>query len=111
MRKLAKGPAITAGVLFMLSAVFSVVSTLTTYSRMGVQIPTINYVTTIVPCVTTVLLAVALFRGKADVLAGVFCLLNIPMALYGIIGNISAIGIYVARNWVPYTVTAILAIV
>ena len=109
MRKLPKGSAITAGVLFMLSAVFSVVSALITYSRIP-SVPTINYVTTIVPCVTTVLLAVALFRGKADTLAGVFCLLNIPMALYGIIGNISAIGIYVARNWVPYTVTAIIAI-
>ena len=109
MRKMKKGLAITAGVLFVLSAVFSMVTTLITYSRIP-SVPTINYVTTIVPCVTTVLLAVALFRGKADTLAGVFCLLNIPMALYGIIGSISAISLYLARGWVPYAVNSVLAI-
>lgn len=109
MRKLPKGAAVTAGVLFILSAVIALASNLISYSRMP-TVPTINYITAIVPCVTTVLLAVALLRGKADVLAGIFCLLNIPMALYGIIGNISAIGMYLARGWVPYTVNAILAI-
>ena len=59
---------------------------------------------------TTGLLAGARLRGKADVLAGVFCLLNIPMALFGIIGNISAIALYLARGWVPYTVNSVIAI-
>ena len=110
MRKLPKGSAITAGVLFILSAVIALVSDLIAYSRIP-TVHTVTYITAIVPCVTTVLLAVALLRGKADVLAGIFCLLNIPMALYGIIGNISAIGMYLARGWVPYTVNSVLAIV
>ena len=110
MRKLPKGSASTAGVLFILSAVIALVSELIAYSRIP-TVHTVTYITAIVPCVTTVLLAVALLRGKADVLAGIFCLLNIPMALFGIIGNISAIGKYLARGWVPYTVNAVLAIV
>ena len=110
MRKLPKGAAITAGILFILSAVIALASNLITYSRIP-HVPTITYITAIVPCVTGVLLAVALLRGKADVLAGIFCLLNIPMPLFGIISNISAIGMYLARNWVPYTVNSVLAIV
>ena len=110
MRKLPKGSAITAGVLFILSAVIALVSDLIAYSRIP-TVHTVTYIPAIVPCVTTVLLALALLRGKADVLAGIFCLLNIPMALFGIIGNISAIGMYLARGWLPYTVNAVLSIV
>lgn len=85
MRKMQKGAAITGGVFAILSALLSLFA-ITGYIR--IQAGAAAYLNLFADTLLTVLLGVALFRGKVDVFAGVVFGLNALWKLKALIGNL-----------------------
>lgn len=85
MRKMQKGAAIVGGVFAFLSALLSLFA-ITGYIR--TQAGAAAYLNLFAGVLLTVLLGVALFRGKVDVFAGVVFGLNALWKLKALIGNL-----------------------
>ena len=95
MRKMVKGAAIVGGVFSIIAALMSVTSII---SLIRFQAPAAAYISSIAGILLSVLLAVILFRGKADGFAGVICLLHVPMHLSAVISNILTISVYLGMG-------------
>ena len=95
MRKMVKGAAIVGGVFSIIAALMSVTSII---SLIRFQAPAATYISSITGILLSILLAVILFRGKADGFAGVICLLHVPMHLSAVISNILTISVYLGMG-------------
>ena len=89
MRKLAKGSAIAAAVLSILT-VLGIVINFVNYLKNPYITPA-TYVTLALTFIGTVLLTVVLFRGKADTFAAVACFAQIPASLLNVISSVFTI--------------------
>jgi len=87
MRKLAKGPALAAAIISIFG-LLGIIVNFVNYLKVP-HMPAMSYVTLALGFVSTVLLVVVLFRGKADTFAAVACFAQLPSALLALI---SAIG-------------------
>ena len=107
MRKLAKGPAIAAAVLSILT-VLGIVINFVNYLNVP-HITVLSYVSLGLNFVGTVLLIVVLFRGKADTFAAVACFAQLPSILLNVISSVvtivnlaSLIGVHSELSYIVY---------
>ena len=98
MRKMSKGAAITGGIFCIISllvSLFSLVTNIINYNRMGISDMIGTLLTSTIPgLLVFVLLAIVLFRRKADTFAGVIFILLGGYALFSLIGNVTAFSSY-----------------
>ena len=86
MRKFAKGPAITAAVLSIFLLLSLLINLVNYLSIPGIK--PLDYLTLALSFLATILLVIALFRGKADAFGAVACFAHVPVALMALVSSI-----------------------
>ena len=89
MRRLAKGPAIAAAILSILTVAGFVIN-FVNYLKLP-YITALSYVTLALSFLGTVLLIVVLFRGKADTFAAIGCFAQLPATILTIVSSVSSV--------------------